>query len=276
MIIIKALFNKQTVILHKTNDRVSEHVDEHLYGYEVEVLETFDNDFVRIKTHYNYEGYVETSNLIFDDLKIKEFQKSKLMRINHFAVDVRSLPKVQGVTLITLTKGCLVTVFENIDGWVKTVLIDGTVGYIKEKFLEDIVKPFSIENASKDEIVDFRNNVVETAKQYKTTQYKWGGKSPLGIDCSGLTQMAYMLNGVLIYRDAKIVESFPVKEISIENIEIGDLIYFPGHIGLYIGNNEYIHSSAGNDGVYINSLDKNSENYRGDLATTITACGSIF
>ncbi len=276
MIKIKALLNKQTVILHKTNDKLSEHVDEHLYGYEVEVLETCENDFVKVKTHYNYEGYVESSNLMFDEDKINKFQNSKLMRIIHYAVDVRSLAKVQGVTLITLTKGCLVSVYENNDGWVKTELIDGTVGYIKEKFLEEIIEPFNYKNAKTEEVENFRNAVVETAKTYMTTQYKWGGKSPLGIDCSGLTQMSYMLNGVVIYRDAKIVEGFPVKEITFENIKIGDLLYFPGHIAMYIGNNEYIHSSASNDGVYINSLDKTSENYREDLATTINACGSIF
>ncbi len=276
MINIKALFNKQTVILHETNDKLSEHVDEHLYGYEVEILESYENDFVKIKTHYNYEGFVEKDNLIFDESKINEFKNSKLMRINHYAVDVRSLPKVQGVTLITLTKGCLVTIFENNDGWVKTKLIDGTEGYIKEKFLEEITPNFDYENATSDEIKDFRNRLVETAKGYMTTQYKWGGKSPLGIDCSGLTQMSYMLNGVIIYRDAKIVDGFQVKEIAFVNIQVGDLLYFPGHIGLYIGNNEYIHSSAGNDGVYINSLDKNSKIYREDLATTIKACGSIF
>ncbi len=276
MVNIKALLNKQTVILHKTNDKLSEHVDEHLYGYEVEVLENCENDFVKIKTHYDYEGYVELSNLMFDVDKINKFQNSKLMRINHYAVDVRSLAKVQGVTLITLTKGCLVSIYENVDGWVKTELVDGTVGYIKEKFLEEIVKPFDYKNATSEEILKFRNALVETAKMYVTTQYKWGGKSPLGIDCSGLTQMCYMLNGVVIYRDAKIVQGFPVKEITFENIQVGDLLYFPGHIALYIGNNEYIHSSASNDGVYINSLNKNSEKYREDLATTITACGSIF
>ncbi len=276
MIVIKALLNKQTVILHKTNDKLSEHVDEHLYGYGVEVLETFENNFSKIKTHYNYVGFVETSNLMLEEDKINKFKNSKLMRINHYAVDVRSLPKVQGVTLITLTKGCLVSVFENNDGWIRTELIDGTEGYIKEKFLEEIVENFDYSKATTEEIQTFRNNVVKTAKTYMTTQYKWGGKSPLGIDCSGLTQMAYMLNGVIIYRDAKIVEEFPVKEVNFSEIQKGDLLYFPGHIALYIGNNEYIHSSASNDGVYINSLDKNSENYREDLATTIKAYGSIF
>ncbi len=242
----------------------------------MDVLEFFENGFSKVRTHYYYEGVVENCNLIFEENLIKDFKSSKKMVINHFAVDVRNMPKVQGVTLITLTKGCLVTVLENENGWVKTKLIDGSVGYIKEKFLSEIVETKDFKNFSIEEIENFRNNVVKTAFEYMTAQYKWGGKSPLGIDCSGLTSIAYMLNGVIIYRDAKIMIDFPVKEISFEKLELGDLIYFPGHIAMYIGNNEYIHSSASNDGVYVNSFDKNSELYREDLATTIKACGSIF
>ncbi len=255
---------------------MSENADENLYGYEVEVLETYENGFSKVKTHYNYEGIVENNNLVFDEKLINEFNNSKKMMINHFAVDVRNMAKVQGVTLITLTKGCLVAVFENENGWVKTKLIDGRIGYIKEKFLSEIVEIQDYKNFTIEETESFRNNVVKTAFEYMTAQYKWGGKSPLGIDCSGLTSISYMLNGVIIYRDAKIVEGFPVKEIPFEKLEIGDLIYFPGHVAMYIGNDEYIHSSASNDGVYINSFDTNSKLYREDLATTIKACGSIF
>ena len=90
--------------------------------------------------------------------------------------------------------------------------------------------------------------------------------------------MSYMLCGVLTYRDAKIVEGFPVHPILKENLQKGDLIYFPGHIAMYIGNGEYIHSTAkdGSDGVVINSLNEDDENYREDLPKIITAYGSIF
>lgn len=276
MIVIKALINKQTVVLHETNDSLSEPVDENLYGYEVEVLEQLDNGFVEIRTHYNYEGYCHQSNLIFDEELINNFKNSKQMVVNHYAVDVRNDKRVQGVTLITLTKGCIVTVFENHDGWVKTKLIDGREGYIKEKFLSEIIPTQDFKSFSKEEIETFRKNVVSTAMEYYGTQYKWGGKSPLGIDCSGLTSISYLLNGVITFRDAKIVDGFPVKEISREKLGVGDLIYFPGHIAMYCGDDKYIHSSSANDGVYYNSFDKNSEIYREDLANTVLMYGSIF
>lgn len=142
--------------------------------------------------------------------------------------------------------------------------------------LVDLISINKNQDKNQNNIEVLRKNIVDTAFEYMTSQYKWGGKSPLGIDCSGLTSMSYMLNGIITYRDAKIVEGFPVKKIAFENLKPADLIYFPGHIAMYIGNNEYIHSSASNDGVYINSFDKNKSNYREDLATTISYCGSVF
>ena len=71
---------------------------------------------------------------------------------------------------------------------------------------------------------------------------------------------------------------FPVRQISYDNIKEGDLLYFPGHIAMYIGEGEYIHSTArpGSDGVVINSLNPAADNYRRDLAESIYAAGSVF
>ena len=87
-----------------------------------------------------------------------------------------------------------------------------------------------------------------------------------------------MLNGVYIYRDARLMPGFPVRQIPYDNIKEGDLLYFPGHIAMYIGEGDYIHSTArpGSDGVVINSLNPAADNYRCDLAESIYAAGSVF
>lgn len=58
----------------------------------------------------------------------------------------------------------------------------------------------------------------------------------------------------------------------------GDLLYFPGHTAMYLGEGRYIHSTArcGSDGVVINSLRPEDPDYREDLDKGMTAVGSIF
>lgn len=57
----------------------------------------------------------------------------------------------------------------------------------------------------------------------------------MGIDCSGLVSMAYLLCGISIYRDARIVEGFPIREIDRGDMKPGDLLFFPGHVAMYLG-----------------------------------------
>ncbi|MCI5927120.1 MAG: C40 family peptidase [Pseudoflavonifractor capillosus] len=100
----------------------------------------------------------------------------------------------------------------------------------------------------------------------------------MGIDCSGLCSMAYLLCGVIIWRDAAIREGYPIRPIPRENMRPGDLLFFPGHVAMYLGDGRYIHATAraGDDGVVINSLRPGHADYRVDLAGSLTAVGSIF
>ena len=58
----------------------------------------------------------------------------------------------------------------------------------------------------------------------------------------------------------------------------GDLLFFPGHVALYLGEEKYLHSTAknGSDGVVINSLNPADPDYRADLDQGMTAVGTIF
>ena len=119
---------------------------------------------------------------------------------------------------------------------------------------------------------------METACSYFGAPYRWGGKTPLGIDCSGLAQMTYLLNGIIIYRDAKLAPGYPMRQIPRERKQPGDLLYFPGHVAVYLGNQRYLHATAAADRycVTVNSLDPCEEDYRENLADSLTAVGSIF
>ena len=65
-------------------------------------------------------------------------------------------------------------------------------------------------------------------------------------------------------------------EIRLEDIKPGDLLFFPGHVAMYMGDNRYVHSTAKSNGFAINSLNPEDPDYREDLHKNITQVGSYF
>lgn len=127
----------------------------------------------------------------------------------------------------------------------------------------------------------FRRRIAETAKSWIGTQYRWGGHTPAGTDCSGLVFMACMLNGLLVYRDAHMPEEYLVSEIypeREEDLKMGDFIFFEGHVAMSLGGKRFIHSTgfARNFGVCIGSLDPSDPGYRPDLDARERWYGSLF
>lgn len=276
---IATLYSKPQEDRLTTETLTSSIADEGLYGMPVEILEICPNNWVKVRTYYRYEGYMSIADLyLLSEQEWKDWEDKKIRKrfVTKSAIDIIACPKVSGIHLKTLTRGAIVTLVEkaeNPGGWVKVSLNDGTEGYTKEGFLGLFQDEIQITDEDA-----LRQKVVQTALSYLGTQYRWGGKSPLGIDCSGLVSMAYLLNGITIFRDAKIKEGFSIHEIEFNQKKPGDLFFYPGHVVMYIGGDRYIHSTArdGSDGVVLNSLSTKDPDYRADLVEQMCAVGSVF
>jgi len=98
-----------------------------------------------------------------------------------------------------------------------------------------------------------RNELVETAKSFLGLPYAWGGASPeQGFDCSGMTMAVYQLNGLNLPRSS--LEQWQTgMSIPKDRLSRGDLVFFDttlagkaSHVGIYIGENTFIHAPGRN------------------------------
>lgn len=95
-----------------------------------------------------------------------------------------------------------------------------------------------------------KSGLIDTAILYLNTPFLWGGKTPFGIDSSGLTQMVYRLNGYALMRDSAQQAKQGEALSFIEESEPGDLAFFDDaegniiHVGLIMPDNYIIHADG--------------------------------
>ena len=197
-------------------------------------VEEKSGDWSRIVTPDGYAGWVlsesltEPSELYTANLTISRL-KAHLYHVKDTEYGpIRSLPLGSQLKGLDFSDA----------RWIKVVLPDGLEGYVQKGDVETEPKL-----SSKQDLVLFSQNFLGLP-------YTWGGRSSFGYDCSGFVQMLYAKIGIDLQRNSgqQILDS-RFREIEISQLEPGDLIFFGrtkeniGHVGLYIGNQEFIHAT---------------------------------
>ncbi len=128
------------------------------------------------------------------------------------------------------------------------------------KKLEQVISEDLDEDKEDLSKMSIKERIVAFAQKMLHIPYKFGGNSLLGIDCSAYVQKVYSKVGIKLPRSAR--EQFNVGDhVDKEELSIGDLVFFrtyapfPSHVGIYLGNNLFIHSSSKSKKVTIDSLD---------------------
>lgn len=103
-----------------------------------------------------------------------------------------------------------------------------------------------------------RKKVVRVAKGFLGTPYRFGGSSIRGLDCSAFVKKVYQFFNVNLPRTAR-AQSHVGKRVPRDKLEEGDLVFFNvrrafDHVGIYVGNNKFVHASFRSKEVKVDSL----------------------
>lgn len=242
--------------------------DQLLLGQHCEIIRK-TGEFYYIKTEYGYYGCIKKSALV----KNSRFDSLPCYIITSAFAAVLKKPDIHSQLICTLPKGAAVAFMCTAqNGFCKIMLPGGITAFCRLCNCRPAQNPYAKKESA------LRKAICDNALSYIGCEYLWGGKTPLGIDCSGLAFMSYYLEGITVYRDAVLKKGYAPKQIQIDNAKKGDLLYFAGHVAIYLGGERFVHSTAhaGSEGVCIASLNPKHKEYRPDLAASLYAAASIF
>lgn len=172
---------------------------------------------------------------------------------------------VEDQTVSDLVAGDLLKLLGEEDGFYQVQYPDGRTAYVAKAD----ARPYAAWLAS---LAITEDKLVGTARRMMGLPYLWGGTSYKGLDCSGFTKTIYLLNGWVLPRDAsQQVHSGELVDTSqgFDHLRPGDLLFFGTkagenttekvtHVGMWIGNREFIHASGK---VRVSSMNADAPNY---------------
>jgi cell wall-associated NlpC family hydrolase len=186
---------------------------------------------------------------------------SRPYKITGDQVHFRAEPSVDAEIIASLPQSAEVSVLGRSDKW-SLVQYGGKQGYIYSEYLNPNFKhaPKAVYGKS------IGDRLIKRAMALKGTPYVWGGESEDGVDCSGLVYKVLCDEGAdaaNLPRRASTQMAGLGQEVDKEDLLPGDLVFFntykpAGHVGIYLGDGNFIHASSAKHQVAIGNL---SEGY---------------
>ena len=232
-------------------------------GDTVVILEDAGNGWYKVD--YNtVEGYMSSEYLTVStqaDVTIGY----GLVQADGSTLNVRSGPGTSYDKVATLSDNAVVTIVGINNGWYKIKTSSGTVGYVSSEYMVTCKDSAGSRGDGTTAVATTSNSsmgqqVVAYAKQFMGVPYVYGGNGPNSFDCSGFTSYIYRHFGYTLNRTASTQLSNGTA-VSKSELQPGDLVFFryntsypASHVGIYIGNGQFIHASTNKYQVQIDQL----------------------
>ncbi|MBC3538241.1 C40 family peptidase [Rufibacter sediminis] len=219
-----------------------------------------------VQTPDKYLAWVDGAGIkLMNETTFAAWQQGEKLLYTHPYGFAYAAPNAQGATVSDLVYGDVMVLKSQSKGFHEVSFPDGRTAFVPSAE----VQKYSDWTATRKPT---EQNLVETSKRLLGLPYLWGGTSFKGVDCSGFTKTVYFMNGLVLPRDASqqvhVGELIDTKD-GFQNLRPGDLLFFGSpakegkseriiHVGMWIGNNEFIHSAGR---VRINSMDPIAPNH---------------
>lgn len=246
----------------------SEQVSQLIFSEQVTLVNE-ENEWLLVKTSDQYEGWIKKASVCTRE-DLYPTVAATVAKVNRLAVHLYKEPSVFFGPLMTLPFESRLEVITYLpdERWIKVALPDGGEGYIQSG------------DITLDQTLLTREEVCKLAERFLGLPYTWGGRSSFGYDCSGFVQMLYRQMGVALPRNSRQQQKWEgFKKIAIEELSPGDLIFFGtaedqiSHVGMYLGNQKFIHTSAAENMPYLRISDLTDSHWCGiGLRPYRTAC----
>ena len=214
-------------------------------GYRVCILGV-DGEWAYVTANGN-PGYVNLAYL--DRLEVMDVNGGGA-KVTASSLNIRSAPSTESNVLGQIPQGQVAQITGVNNGWLQ-VKYNGVQGFVSPEYIE-IVAGQAQENTGAAAVITY-------AKQFIGTPYRYGGSSPSGFDCSGFTSYVYKHFGVNLSHSSRAQYS-QVTKVSRSELQAGDLVFFTnggtsiGHVGIYVGGGQFIHSPSAGRSVCIESM----------------------
>ncbi len=214
-----------------------------------------------VRSEEGYLGWTDDGGIwLTDSLGVANWRLKKRVIVLAKETEVLSEPRPGAVPVNDVVVGDILALQEQRGAWLRVALPDGRTGWLRKEETRSL-RTFLQQARPTPE------SIVHDAFQFMGRPYLWGGKSSKAMDCSGYTSTVFRMNGVLLPRDANMqaeVGAAVQVDSSFAALQPGDLVFFGPrpdritHVGIYIGDKEYIHSDSH---IHVNSFDPKAPNF---------------